>query len=451
MQFSARQTALNILNAVDAGPHHLDRIISDLSGSDEAMLKQDRNLVNALVYGVLRWRKLLDWIISQHSSKLLAKIDPAILNILRIGIFQIYHLDRIPVSAAVNTSVDMAKKIAPSWVVGFVNAVLRNASRNKQTLVYPDIQKNPQNAIPIITSFPEWLIERWIKRFGVHDTLKLCNACNVIPALTIRTNTLKTTREQLISQLDDEADNICQTQYSPDGISFKKPLKPVSEMKSFKEGLFQVQDEAAQLISLALAPRPGEIIIDACAGLGGKTGHIAQLMKNNGRLIALDKDFSKISRLTHDMNRLGIEIVSGRIADLMQINLTDLEKFDRILLDAPCSGIGVIRRNPDIKWDYSRQNLRRYQDIQIRLLDKSSLMIKKEGVVVYSVCSFEPEENEMVIDEFLQTHAGFEIFNLTDLNLINLTPFLDKNGFFRSLPHVHPMDGFFCACLKKIS
>jgi len=416
---------------------------------DEGMLQRDRNLTNALVYGVVRWKKLLDWRISQNSSKRIEKIDPAILNILRIGMFQIFHLDRIPVSAAVNASVDMAKKIAPSWVVGFVNAVLRNTARNKKTLAYPDVQKNPHDAIPIITSFPEWLIERWIARFGIHDTLKLCDACNSIPGITIRTNTLKTTRERLFSQLDGEADEIILTRNSPDGISFHNPQKPIHQMRSFKEGLFQVQDEAAQLISLALAPRPGEKILDACAGLGGKTGHIAQLMRNQGQLIAIDKDLQKISRLNHEMTRLGINIVSSRIGELAHIKLAENNQFDRILLDAPCSGIGVIRRNPDIKWDKARQNLRRYHDNQINLLDKISHMIKNGGAIIYSVCSFEPEENEMVIDEFLKTHAGFNILNLNDLNLVNLSPFLDEKGFFRSLPHVHHTDGFFCACLKK--
>jgi 16S rRNA (cytosine967-C5)-methyltransferase len=160
MPDSSRQKALHILNALKKSPHHLDKIITDMTINDEDMMKRDRSLVNNLVYGVLRWRKLLDWILSQHSTVRVEKIDPGVLNILRIGLFQIFFLNRIPVSAAVNTSADMAKKNAPPWVVGFVNAVLRNTARKKESLVYPDIQKDPKNAIPIVTSFPQWLIDR---------------------------------------------------------------------------------------------------------------------------------------------------------------------------------------------------------------------------------------------------------------------------------------------------
>ncbi|MCU0600140.1 MAG: 16S rRNA (cytosine(967)-C(5))-methyltransferase RsmB [Desulfobacterales bacterium] len=449
MPVSSRQTALNILNALEKSRHHLDRIFSDITGKETDLPKRDRDFINSLVYGALRWRNQLDWILSRHSAIRVEKIDPCILNILRIGLFQIFHLDRIPESAAVNTSVEMAKKNAPPWVAGFVNAVLRNAARNKTSLVYPDVQKDPKNAVPILTSFPGWLIDRWLIRFGVEGTLNLCNACNSIPELAIRANTLKASRKHLLAELEGEAEDVRITRYAPDGISFHHPLKPIHDMDSFKSGLFQVQDEAAQLISFALAPLPGEKILDACAGLGGKTGHIAQLMKNKGQLIALDKDSSKIFRLNHEIKRLGIEIVVSRIDDLGQIGSKAYGKFDRILLDAPCSGIGVIRRNPDIKWDASRQNLLRYNANQVRLLGHASQLVKPFGKILYAVCSFEPEENEMVIHEFLKTHGNFDICNLSDQALINMTPFLDEKGFFRSLPHVHHMDGFFCACLQK--
>jgi 16S rRNA (cytosine967-C5)-methyltransferase len=439
-----------ILNSLENSPCHLDRLMDRITGADECVSKKDRNFINSLVYGVLRWRNLLDWILSRHSNIRVEKIDSSILNILRIGLFQIFLLNKIPVSAAVNTSVDMAKKCAPSWVAGFVNATLRSAARNKDSLAYPDVRKNPETALPIMTSFPQWLINRWLDRFGCEDTLNLCNACNLIPPLTVRTNTLKITRQRLLERLENQADDIRPTPFSPDGISFRHPAAPIREMEPFQAGLFQVQDEAAQLISLALNPLPGETILDACAGLGGKTGHIGQLMRNQGQVTALDKDASKISRLIHEMTRLGIDIIVSRAADLERIDFREYGRFDRILLDAPCSGIGVIRRNPDIKWDAARQNLQRYHAKQLKLLDIVSHMTKHHGMILYAVCSFEPEENERVIHEFLQTHDGFKVLNLAELNSTVLSPFLDEHGFFRSLPHVHHMDGFFCAGLQKI-
>lgn len=451
MPCSPRQIALDVLNTLEKSPFHLDRIIEDMIDDNELSSHRDRNLVNAIVYGVLRWRKLLDWIISQHSSISIEKIHPDILNILRIGLFQIFFFDRIPVSAAVNTSVDMAKKKFPSWTAGYVNAVLRNASKNKTALPYPNLDQDPVNSISIIKSFPKWLVERWVNHYGVDETLRLCDAYNEIPSLTCRTNTLRADRGELLTQLADEADKISLTDYSPDGILLNNLKTAIHKMKTFDSGYFQVQDEAAQLISYLLSPRSGEIILDACAGLGGKTGHIAQLMKNKGQLIAIDKDPQKISRLNNEMKRLGVSVVSALVSDLEKpIPNAEVGRFDRILLDAPCSGLGVIRRNPDVKWDTSRQNLKRYQVIQKKFLDRVSHMVKPGGIIVYAVCSIEPEENEIVVTEFLKDNLNFEIFTNFDQLPFDSVSFFAKDKFFRSLSHIHPMDGFFAACLKKM-
>ncbi len=449
MPLSARQTALHILNTLEKSPRHLDAVLTQKAFYDEPMPKRDQNLVNALVFGVLRWKKLLDWILLRHSNMRIEKIDPHILNILRMGLFQIYFLDRIPCSAAVNTSVDLAKKTAPAWICGFVNAVLRKAAKNKDTLVYPDVNADPHHALPIIESFPNWLTDRWIARFGAHEALQLCRACNAIPKITVRTNTLKTTRDQLLMFLKRHVKEVCTTLHSADGISFDHPKTAIHEMELFSNGWFQVQDEAAQLVSYVLSPQPGELILDACAGLGGKTGHIAQLMNNKGRIVALDQNPDKIARLCLEIKRLGIKIVTPLIRDLTQTPADLPAVFDRILLDAPCSGLGVIRRNPDIKWDPNRQHLMRYHAHQLQLLEAVSKYIKPSGRIVYAVCSLEPEENEWVIQEFIKQHPGFEVLNISEAASLNLGSFVDKSGFFRTLPHRHSMDGFFCACLIR--
>lgn len=451
MPYSPRQVALDLLNTLYKSPFHLDRIMENMVEDGGEPSKRDRNLVNAIVFGVLRWRNFLDWIIFQLSSSPIEKINPEILNILRIGLFQIFFLDRIPVSAAVNTSVDMAKEIAPPWIAGYVNAILRNAFRKKNTLPYPRIDLNPEIAIPIIKSFPEWLVNRWLDRYGTENTLKLCDACNEIPALTCRTNTLRINRDALFDRLAQDTEKIFLTGHSPDGLSFHNPKKAVHHLTAFKDGFFQIQDEAAQLISLLLSPRAGEFVLDACAGLGGKTGHIAQLMKDDGQLVAMDKDPQKISRLNEEMKRLGIRMVSSKILDLEKPFTDDANmKFDKILLDAPCSGLGVIRRNPDIKWDASRQNLNQYHVKQLKLLDHVGHMVKPYGIIVYAVCSFEPEENEMVVNQFLRNHSNFAILKNYSHIPFKTDTFFDHNCFFRTLPHIHHMDGFFAACLKRM-
>jgi 16S rRNA (cytosine967-C5)-methyltransferase len=447
-----RNAALTVLNTLSQPTHHhLDRIITD--AIDNANLKlspRDRKFLNALIFGTLRWRGNIDWIIRQRSKTPLEKITPEVLNILRLGLYQIFFLDRVPDSAAVNTSVEMAKHAAPPWVVKYVNAVLRNAIRSKATLPFPSLNKNPALALSISKSFPRWLIKRWISRFGIKECSKLCDALNSIPPITVRCNTVKVQRDDLLEMLLSEAEMISLSLHSPDGLSFVRPQKPIHEFAVFKKGFFQVQDEAAQLVTCLLTPGPDEMVLDACAGLGGKTGHIAQLMKNTGQIIAVDHDQKKLTQLNDTMQRLGICNVMTRMHDF-KTPMPDYphQGFDRILLDAPCSGLGVIRRNPDTKWGVSRKDLNQYGKKQLNLLENVSALLKIGGTIIYVVCSFEPEENESVINDFLKTHKNFKIqHEFTDLPF-DIREFTDLEGFFRTFPHQHDMDGFFAVCLKR--
>lgn len=412
--------------------------------------KKDRSLLNALVFGVIRWQGRLDYIIGHLSNTPLTKIDPKVLNIIRIGLFQIIYLSKIPVSAAVNTSVELAKPFAPPWVIGFINAILRNGAKNFAKVPFPSLKKDPVSAIAAQCSFPKWLIERWLHRYEPKETLQLCDAINTIPPITIRTNTLKTTRENLLNSLKKEVEKIECTTYSPDGISFFNPNSSIQEMKSFKDGWFVVQDEAAQLITPMLDVRPGDTVLDACAGLGGKTGHIAQIMKNQGIIFAIDKDEKKLSRLFSEMKRLGISIITPYSSDLEKpLNIKGVPLFDRILLDAPCSGIGVLRRNPDIKWAKSKKNLSHYKKRQLLLLKNIASLVKPSGILVYTVCSIEPEENEEVVEEFLREHSEFDIKNLSGLLSYGHTPVVSKGRYLKTLPHKSNMDGFFSVCFQK--
>ncbi len=450
MPFDVRKTALVILNTLDKGQRTLDALMEAYANDGLEVPRRDRALLQALVYGVLRWRGRLDFIISYFSSTRFDKINPNVLNILRLALFQIIYLDRIPPSAAVNTAVDLAKKSGAKWVVGYVNALLRKAAREYQDVSLPDMAENTIAALATAKSFPEWVIHRWLDRYGKKCTAALCDAANSIPPVTVRTNTLKTSPQELLKSLENEAEQIKQTPYSPVGITFVNPRSSIPGLSAFKAGCFQVQDEAAQLVSLLLDPKPGEKVLDACAGLGGKTGHIAQLMKNEGAVVALEMDDGKLLQLETVMQRLGISIVSTLCHNLERgLPQNQSTGFDRILLDAPCSGLGVMRRNPDIKWQRSEKELTKNKTRQLRMLENLCHAVRPGGILVYAVCSTEPEENEEVIQAFLKKHDDFVI----DKHLGGLPDKIERmaisGGFFKTFPNLTQMDGFFSARLQR--
>ena len=451
MSFDVRKTALAILNTLDQGQRTLDTLMEAYSGGGQMDSRRDRALLQTLVYGVLRWRGRLDYIISHFSSTRFDKINPRVLNILRLALFQIVYLDRIPDSAAVNTAVDMVKASGAPWVVGYVNALLRRASREFRNVSFPDTGKNESAALAASKSFPKWIILRWLHRYGPKITATLCDAVNSIPPITVRTNTLKISPRELLMNLDREAEQVEQTTYSPDGITFVNPATSIPKLSGFEAGWFQVQDEAAQLVSLLLDPRPGETVLDACAGLGGKTGHIAQLMKNRGAIVALDMNGGKLSQLETEMQRLGISIVSTLCLDLEHESpQVPAKGFDRILLDAPCSGLGVMRRNPDIKWHRSEKELVKNRIRQLRLLENLAHAVKPDGFLVYAVCSPEPEENEEVIHQFLKNHGDFVIHDHYGGLPDEISKMAITKGFFKTFPYLTQMDGFFSVRLQRV-
>lgn len=445
-----RRLALQILTTQGQSTRTLDSVIEDTLKGEILRDRRDRALLNALVFGVLRWRGRLDFVIQAFSRTPLKKIDAEVLSILRLGLFQILHLDRIPVPAAVNTSVELAKLSSPPWVVRYVNAILRNAAREQENIQFPDIRTNPLQAIAARKSFPQWLIRRWLDTYDLDETVRRCDAINTIPPLTFRTNTLHTNRETLLQSLGNQAESVQPTKIAPDGVLLQNPNKPIPDFAAFKKGWFQVQDEAAQLVTLLLDPRPGEKILDACAGLGGKTGHMAQLMINTGRIIALDKNETKLVKLNEQMQRMGVSIVTSAKHDLNTALLKEkFGTFDRILLDAPCSGLGVLRRNPDSKWNIKEQMLKNYSKNQVRFLNNLAHLVNRTGIMVFAVCSSEPEEGEWVSERFLKSHPDFVIENPSPALPIDFTALITREGYLKTSPHQHNMDSFFVVRFKR--
>jgi len=445
-----RGAAWTLLKRLDAEQRPLDAVLDAFFETAPPMDRRDLNLIHALVFGVQRHRAVLDHIIDHLSTTPLRKLDPDVLNLLRIGLFQIFFMDRIPNSAAVNTAVNIAKDFAPSWIAGFVNGLLRSAIRSCGKIPFPDMETDPVQALAVGKSFPPWLIRRWLDRWDVADAVRLCDAFNRIPPLTLRVNTLRTTREKLLSALAPDIDTARSTAVSPDGVVVQGLGNTLSDLSAFRSGLFQVQDEAAQLVSRFLGPRPGETVLDACAGLGGKTGHLAGLMENQGRILAADVDGRKLERLAAECDRLGITITLPVCIDLnadLPSEWTD--RFDRILIDAPCSGLGVLGRNPDARWSAARENLDGYRRRQLRFLNRLAPLVKPSGIIGYTVCSMEPEETDAVAEAFLEKHPDFRVRMETHHLTADMRALITPDGYLRTFPHRDGMDGFFSVCFVR--
>jgi 16S rRNA (cytosine967-C5)-methyltransferase len=445
-----RAISLDLLNRVEETDRHPDDLLSDSFKRYRHLTSLDRAFLTELTYGVLRWRGKLDWIIRHFAKIPFEKIESEMLNTLRLGLYQIFFLTKTPASAAVNESVELAKRIRGKGGGGFANAILRSAIREKETIPYPDERQDPALHIAITQSHPLWLVQRWIEKLGVEETVKICVANNRIPALTLRTNTLKIRREELIEKLKEKGLKPTPTSFSDDGIVLKNG-PPVSQLPFLKEGLFAIQDEASQLITLILDPRPGEKILDACAAPGGKATHIGQRMENLGEIYAFDLHQEKLKQIEEGCERLGIKIVRTKIGNAVKILREPGEiKFDRVLADVPCSGFGTLRRNPDLKWRREKEDIERLSELQFSILNNLSGYVREGGLLVYGTCTVFHEENEDVVERFLFEHRAFKLDSLVEV-LPEKCHFFIKKGYFKTFPPAGELDGFFAARLRKTS
>ncbi len=445
-----RAAALTVLDRQEQDNLTLDRVLDDLAPAATALSRRDRALYNQLVYGVLRWRSRLDAVMGAHASRPVHQITPTIRNILRIGLFQLLLMDRIPASAAVNTSVDLVRRNASPRSAGFVNAVLRSALRHPERSGLPDAHQSPAAHMAGAKSFPLWLITRWTDRLGRAAVGRLCDAINAVPPITLRCNRLKNSPTELVAALTSQVEQVNILDGVCGALNIIGPCTPIAQMRAFADGRFAVQDGAAQLVSQLLAPQPGETVLDACAGLGGKTTHLAQLMQNWGDVVAMDNAPAKLACLEKEAHRLGIGIIRTRSVDLDCMPAdASLPRFDRILLDAPCTGLGVLRRNPDAKWSSRESDIARCARREARFLERVTGLVKAGGVLVFAVCSMEPEENEQVIAHFLKKHPDFAIDDHRSSETDAVAAYLDADGFLRTAPHIHGLDGFFAARLRR--
>ncbi|HIJ82562.1 MAG TPA: 16S rRNA (cytosine(967)-C(5))-methyltransferase RsmB [Desulfuromonadales bacterium] len=440
-----RQAACETLLRIKDEGGFADRLIdSALDGG--TLTGPDRGLYTELIFGVLRRQGTLDHILKNLLDKPLAELDPTALVILRSGLYQLTSLDRIPESAAVNEAVNLAKIMTPR-TSGLINAVLRNYLRRRDTITFPDSATNPASSIAARHSQPEWLVEQWIEQLGAEEADQAAESLSQQPPLTLRVNRLRTDRNQLLHEFELQGITAAACSYAPDGITVTS-RQSVSALPGFEAGYFTVQDESSQLAAQLLGVEAGEKVWDACSAPGGKTCHLAGLMDDRGELLATDISRTKLTLVQETVRRLGLTCVSTAVADLHQLSSMKEGFFDRILLDAPCSGLGVIRRNPEAKWRLFSGDITRLAAVQKTLLKNAATRLEPGGTLLYSTCSTSEAENELVIEDFLVHHPNFALENLHEL-YPEWSSLFTAAGMFRVWPHRHSMDGFFAARLKK--
>ncbi len=462
----ARAVALEVLEQVERDRALADETLDAALGR-AGLDQRDRALTWELVYGVLRHRVTLDWRLGHVADRPIEQLPPAVKITLQLAAYQLLYLDRIPASAAVNESVNLVKVVGArsgkDWT-GFVNAVLRGLIRTPAP-PWPDPAETPVDALTIRYACPSWLVERWIARLGLRQAEAWCRATLDIPPLTLRVNLSQTTREHLAVDLAHAGYQVRPTAYSPVGLLLEK-CGPVADLPQFQAGAFYVEDEAGQLVPPLLNSQPGERVLDACAAPGGKTTHLAALMQQRGEIIAVDRSPARLRLVEENCRRLGIRIVTPVVADATQefspahgaLPVLFGRPFDRILVDAPCSGLGVLRRHPEGKWQKSAGLLREHQTRQLAILEHVGPLLRPGGVIVYSTCSTEPEENEQVIEHFCTRHAEFHREAVAPWLPPNAREFLTTQGDLSTMVSLFSqtqpdrpdrMDFFFAARLRK--
>jgi len=436
-----RGLAVKILNRVERTDAYLERLLDNEMRNSE-LKGQDKALLYEIVHGVVRWMGRLDWILNGFYKGTFSKAIPNMKNGLRVALYQVMFLDRVPDYAAVNEVVEFVKRLQGQKPADLVNAVLRNIIRNKNSIRYPNPEEDLIGYLSSYYSHPSWMVKRYVKRFGPEETEKLLLINNEKPFLTLRVNSLKVQPDEFKTLLDSVKLRYNNGKYLPEFFKLKN-LTNITSWENFTKGHFNIQDESAGLACRLLQVRDGMRVLDLCAAPGGKTAYIAALMHAQGEIVALDRFESRLKLLQKNMDRLGLTCVRSEAANALTY---EGELFDRVLADVPCSGTGTLSKKPDIKWKKDLFDIRDLNNIQYKLLCKASELVKPGGVVVYSTCSIEPEENFDIVKKFLAENPGFELESAKDKFPDEI---LDENGCIQTLPHRHNMDGAFAAKLVK--
>ena len=439
---ASRLAAADILFRVDRESGYADVL---LGGRLPEFAPADRRLITRLVLGTIAWQGRLDYELKHLTRRELVSIQPVALEILRMGLFQLRFLDRIPQHAVVDTSVSIAKRSAQArQAAGFVNAVMRRATR--ETAPMPPRERDEKTFLAVACSHPRWMVERFISWFGAADAERLMAANNEAAPNAIRLNLARGSRAEIVERLGKDGFEIGASSRAPETIVLNGA--PQFESGAYREGLFHAQSEASQMVARMLGPRAGAMVVDCAAAPGGKSTHLAEMVGDVGRVIAVDMNRGGLRNargLARRLRHPNIEFVCADLSAAAPIRPASVEY---VLLDAPCTGLGTLREHPEIRWRLKPNDPARMAAIQLRMLDNAAALVRPGGAIVYSVCSLAPAEGEGVIDEFLKAHGEFEI-DARPPNYDELKDLVDARGFMKTRPDVGGLDGFFAARLIR--
>ncbi len=402
----------------------------------------DRAFYTALVYGTIEKKITLDYIISQFSSREKSKIDKDILVILRLGVYQIVYMGGVADHAACNETVELCSVIKKKSASGFVNALLRETARKKDAIAFPIKEKNAVKYLSVKYSFPEWLCDMWTKDYGFDKCESILGALNIFPDITLRVNTLKTSVDDVLRELTEKGIKAEKGKYSPFAVRLMQNM-PVSELDMLKDGRVFVQDEASTCCAGVLGAQKGEFVIDTCSCPGGKSFSVAIGMNNDGVVYSMDLHANKLSLVEKGAKRLGIDIIKTMEHDGSTYVKECQGKADRVLVDAPCSGLGVIAKKPDLRYK-EKSALDRLPEIQYKILDASSNYVKEGGTLVYSTCTLNKRENEEVVKRFLENRTEFVSVDFSIGGGVE-----SNDGMLTLYPDTHNTDGFFISKFIK--
>ncbi|PSB02589.1 16S rRNA (cytosine(967)-C(5))-methyltransferase [Merismopedia glauca] len=444
MQNHPRQLAFLALSAIERGVYAdvaLHRVLES-----EPLAQGERSLVTELVYGTVRRKRSLSALIPALATRKSRQLPPKLATILNLGLYQLRYLDRVSPSAAVSSTVELAKQNGFSGLSGFVNALMRQYVRLEATGV--DVLPTPTDPVTrlgVLHSYPDWIVQLWIEQFGVEEAEKLCIWGNQSPSIDLRVNPLRSNMEEVIQQLENVGIAVTRVLELPQTLRISGNAGKIENLPGFSSGWWSIQDTSAQLVSHLLDPQPGEVIIDACAAPGGKTTHIAELMQDKGQVWACDLKASRLKKLKQNQERLNlqsIQIFEGDSRNLPQFKNT----ADRVLLDVPCSGLGTLHRHADARWRQTPDSVTGLTIIQQQLLEEAITWVKPEGTLVYSTCTLHPLENEHALASFLSRHPDWEIATPPATFPQSL---VSPTGEIKILPHQFSLDGFFMVRLRR--
>ena len=400
-----RALALQLLNKIFLEGAYANIALAQAL-ADVTLNDQDRRFLTELVYGTVKAKGTLDWLIEKVANKGMKKIDGRVLNALRLGAYQLFYLDKVPASAACNETVELVKHFGHTGMVNFTNGIMRTLARDKDQLTFPARTDNEPLWVALTYQHPLWLVERWHYRYGMENAIKICEFDNKQPKFSFRVNTLKTSRNGLQAKMQEAGYEVTPSQWSKEGLLGTKIGSTAELMKKFGK-LIYIQDESSMLVADILNPQPGETVIDLCSAPGGKTTHLAQKMANQGKIIASDIHQHKLELIKSNVKRLGVNIVETYLQDATQQVAEWVGKADRVLVDAPCSGLGVLGRRPEARWTKEEKKLSQFPPLQKKILANAATYVKQGGYLVYSTCTLEQDENTRVVAAFLQEHPEF--------------------------------------------